>query len=245
MKLMTYKRTLLLLLVATMTVASSLRAGAEDIDIFVGAAGGAGGANVLIVLDNTSNWSDNAHKWPGGLLQGQAELQALINLVPTLSANINVGLMMFNQNGNSPCCSGGYIRYAMQPMNATNQAALLAVLNDLYANITDPLNKAASNASYSMALFDAFKYFGGYTSPAHALDDVAGTPQDATNFGPAVFATPPSTFNKPDPLGYVPGSNYTVYSPPTAAADACGGKNYVIFVGNTVPNTDTPPSENM
>ena len=55
MKLMTYKRTLLLLLVATMTVASSLRAGAEDIDIFVGAAGGAGGANVLIVLDNTSN----------------------------------------------------------------------------------------------------------------------------------------------------------------------------------------------
>jgi type IV pilus assembly protein PilY1 len=95
-----------------------------------------------------------------------------------------------------------------------------------------------------MALFDAFKYLGGYTSPAHATDDVAGTPKDATHFGPAVFATPASTFNRPDPLGYTNGT-YTVYSPPAAAADVCGGKNYIIFIGNGFPNSDTPVQENM
>jgi type IV pilus assembly protein PilY1 len=217
---------------------------AEDIDIFVGGAGGSSAGNVLVIIDNTSNWADSAQKWPGGEVQGQAELEALIAVIPTLNDSVNVGLMLFNQNGSGTCCSGGYIRSAMRPMNATNRAALVAELNNILANFSSPLNKAASNASYSMGLFDAFKYFGGYTSPAHATDDVAGTPQNATHFGPAVFATPASTFNRPDPLAYTDGT-YTVYSPPAAAADVCGGKNYIIFIGNGFPNTDTPPSENM
>jgi len=233
-----------LLLAAAFALVLPLSTAAEDIDIFVGSAGGGSAANVLVIIDNTSNWADSAQHWPGGEVQGQAELEALIAVVPTLKDNINVGLMLFNQNGSGNCCSGGYIRYAMQPMNATNRAALLAELNNVLTNFASPLNKAASNASYSMALFDAFKYFGGYTSPAHATDDVAGTPQNATHFGPAVFATPASTFNRPDPLGYT-NATYTVYSPPAAAANVCGGKNYIIFIGNGFPNTDTPPSENM
>ncbi|HEV2041933.1 MAG TPA: PilC/PilY family type IV pilus protein [Casimicrobiaceae bacterium] len=238
------KRKWPLLLAAAFALVLPLSTVAEDIDIFVGGAGGGSAANVLVVIDNTSNWADNAQHWPGGEVQGQAELEALIAIIPTLKDSVNVGLMMFNQNGSGNCCSGGYIRYAMQPMNATNRAALLAELNNILTNFSSPSNKAASNASYSMALFDAFKYFGGYTSPAHATDDVAGTPQNATQFGPAVFATPASTFNRPDPLGYANGT-YTVYRPPAAAADVCGGKNYIIFIGNGFPNTDTPPSENM
>jgi type IV pilus assembly protein PilY1 len=183
-----------LLLTCAFTLALPLVTTAEDIDIFVGGAGGSGNANVLVIIDNTSNWADAAQKWPGGEVQGQAELEALIAVVPKLTDSVNVGLMMFNQNGLGSCCSGGYIRYAMQPMNATNRAKLLAELNNILTNFNDPLNKAASNASYSMALFDAFKYLGGYTSPAHATDDVAGTPKNATHFGPAVFATPASTF---------------------------------------------------
>ncbi|HEY2968835.1 MAG TPA: PilC/PilY family type IV pilus protein, partial [Casimicrobiaceae bacterium] len=233
-----------LLLAAAFALAVPLSTAAEDIDIFVGGAGGGSAANVLVIIDNTSNWADSAQHWPGGEVQGQAELEALIAVVPTLRDSVNVGLMLFNQNGSGTCCSGGYIRSAMLPMNATNRAALLAELNNILANFSSPLNKAASNASYSMALFDAFKYFGGYTSPAHATDDVAGTPKDATHFGPAVFATPASTFNRPDPLGYTNGT-YTAYTPPAAAANVCGGKNYIIFIGNGFPNTDTPPSENM
>src|SRR5438552_3980362 len=157
MKLEHLNRKWPVVLVAVFALVLPLSTAAEDIDIFVGSSGGSG-ANVLVILDNTSNWADNAHKWPNGLLQGQAELQAIINLVPTLDASINLGLLILNQNGLGACCSGGYIRYAMQPMNKANRDALLVVLNDLYANIADPSNKAASNASYSMALFDAFKY---------------------------------------------------------------------------------------
>jgi type IV pilus assembly protein PilY1 len=234
----------LLLLAAAFAFVLPLSTAAEDIDIFVGGAGGSSAGNVLVIIDNTSNWADNAQHWPGGQVQGQAELEALIAVIPTLTGSVNVGLMLFNQNGSGTCCSGGYIRSAMQPMNATNRAALVTELNNILTNFSSPLNKAASNASYSMALFDAFKYLGGYTSPAHATDDVAGTPKDATHFGPDVFATPAITFNRPDPLGYTNGTN-TVYSPPAAAADVCGGKNYIIFIGNGFPNTDTPPTENM
>src|SRR6185436_15888003 len=49
-------------------------------------------------------------------------------------------------------------------------------------------DSSGSNQPYGKAMFEAFKYFGGYTSPAHVGDDVAGTPVDATHFGPAAFA---------------------------------------------------------
>ena len=55
---------------------------AEDIDIFVGSSGGsASSSNVLIVLDNTSNWSANNQGWAGGITQGQAEVNALKQLI--------------------------------------------------------------------------------------------------------------------------------------------------------------------
>ena len=66
------------MLASALTVVFPLTTTAEDIDIFVGGAGG-GAANVLVIIDNTSNWADNAQKWPGGVVQGQAELEALID----------------------------------------------------------------------------------------------------------------------------------------------------------------------
>jgi len=242
MKRRNLKRQWPLLLTSAVLFALPLSTTAEDIDIFSGSSGGSG-ANVLVIVDNTTNWSDKKQKWPGNEVQGQAELEALIAVVPTLNDNVNVGLMLFNENGLTNCCSGGYIRFAMQPMNATNRAALLAELNNILANFNDTANTAASNASYSMALLDAYKYLGGFTSPAHATDDVAGSPQDAFHFGTAVFASPPRTFNRPDPLGYTD-SSFTVYQPPAAATQACGGKNYLIFIGNGFPNSDTPPTLN-
>ncbi|TMH55491.1 MAG: hypothetical protein E6H55_18330, partial [Betaproteobacteria bacterium] len=129
MKLKYFKLKWTLLLAAAFALLVSLPTAAEDIDIFVGGAGGGDAANVLVVIDNTSNWADNAQHWPGEY-QGQAELEALITVIPTLKDSVNVGLMLFNQNGSGNCCSGGYIRYAMQPMNATNRAALVAELNN-------------------------------------------------------------------------------------------------------------------
>ena len=70
-----------------------LATGAEDIDIFVGNNGGGGISNVLIVIDNTSNWSRQDQQWPGGITQGQSELLALQAALNSsaVDSTVNVG----------------------------------------------------------------------------------------------------------------------------------------------------------
>jgi type IV pilus assembly protein PilY1 len=72
---------------------------AEDIDIFTGlSAGSAGNPNILIVLDNTSNWARLSQKWPGGVQQGQSEVNAirsLVNDANVINESTNLGLLEF------------------------------------------------------------------------------------------------------------------------------------------------------
>src|SRR5215471_11792913 len=112
------------LLAAALLAALPTVGTAEDIDIFVGGAGSSGAANVLVIIDNTANWASSTQNWPGGITQGQAEVIALKNILPSLNETINVGLMMLTNNGSGNCCSGGYIRFAMQPMSDTNRTTL-------------------------------------------------------------------------------------------------------------------------
>src|SRR6516165_7599405 len=107
---------------------SALAAGiasAEDIDIFTSAGSTGSAANVLIVIDNTANWNANSQHWPAPTgKQGQAELLAIKTAVSVLGANINVGLMFLaNAPGGAP--GGGYVQYAIRPMDATNKPAFL------------------------------------------------------------------------------------------------------------------------
>src|SRR5438067_7102900 len=97
-------------------VLSPIRGFSEDIDIFVGASGG-GSSNVLIVVDNTSNWARNSQAWTDGGVsetQGQAEVNAIKQIVGTLNSSVNVGLMMWTTAG----AGGGYLRSAMKPMTS-------------------------------------------------------------------------------------------------------------------------------
>jgi type IV pilus assembly protein PilY1 len=245
MNLATLARNLLPALVGILAVIHPFRALAEDIDIFVAGSGGSSVANVLIILDNTSNWATQSQDWPGNDTQGQSELKAIKTAIANLNEKVNVGLMMGAPQGGGNCCTGGYIRYAMQPMTSGNKSTLTSLLDSIYGNINAPENKQASSTTYSSVLFDAFKYFGGYTSPIHASDGVAGTPVSATAFGVPVFATPASMFSAvADPHGYTSAA-LTNYLPPTAAADACGGQNFIIYVGNKWANADTAPQQNM
>lgn len=211
-----------------------VRSIAEDIDIFVGASAGASqNPNVLIILDNTSNWSQQAQQWPDGATQGQSELQAILSLIPGLGSNVNVGLMMFTDSGAGR--SGGYIRYAVRPMTDANKAAFAGVVQTAYNNFGQPSEKTSSSANYGAVMFDAFKYFGGFTSPEHASDGVAGTPQDATHFGPTVYNTRTDAALA-DRGGYT-NAALTHYESPIGADGSCA-KNYIIFIGNGFPNTD-------
>jgi type IV pilus assembly protein PilY1 len=231
---------------------------AEDIDLFTAPAGGGTAPNILIVLDNSSNWNRNDQAWALGK-QGESELRALYTVLsdPTL-ANVNLGLMMLS--GGSP--DGGYIRFHIRPMDLTNREALRALIGDAACPpamnpVTGKKNcilrdfnsnaGAAGNAGnnsgemtsaagtrYSAALFEIFKYYGGYTEPAKANLDQAGSPVNSTHFGPEVYSARDLKF---DPAAYS-GNNYVSPLTPT---NACG-KNYVVFIGNGYPSQDLDPA---
>lgn len=202
---------------------------AEDIDIFVGSSGGsAANPNVLIILDNTSNWSANNQGWPGGITQGQAEVNAISQVVGSLDGSVNVGLMLLTTVSGNP---GGMTVFGINPMTAANKSTWQSWLTARYNNITAPAWKASANANYGATMFDAFKYFGGYTSPIHSTDDIAGTPVDRTHFGKIHYATIPNS--QVDSTAY--SSDFSQYvSPPVSGC----AKNYIIFIGNGFPNKD-------
>lgn len=215
---------------------------AEDIDLFVGSnpPAAADYPNVIILIDNTSNWSANNQGWVGAV-QGRAELDAIITVVNSLApsgqdAAINLGIMMLTQGkGQTP--SGGYVRSKVKPMTVANRTALTTLLANI--NVNSPAETVPSSTGYDQAMFEVFKYFGGYTSVANANANVAGSPVSANYFGAKRYAGDPDPFT--DSTAFTdPGTKLT-YSPiiSPSASLTCAGKNYVIIIGNGWPS----PSE--
>lgn len=231
---------------------------AEDIDLYASSSGAQSNPNILIILDNSSNWSANNQGWPTDTAppvacgndcnkQGYYELKALRTLINGLASNygdasgnvpINVGLVLFN-NSNATN-DGTYVRSAVKPMSAANRAALIAKLDTIIGNFNT--ETAASSVQYGAALFDAFKYFGGFTNPANATTDLA----PATNptyssipvFGTQFWGSNNKDGSKPDTTAYS-GSDYV-----PIAATSCG-RNFIIFIGNGFPAKDDVPSSDM
>ena len=140
-------------------------------------------------------------------------------------------------------------------MNQTNKSALAELIgypsgctdganslnitpNCIYKNFNTPAEKVNST-DYSAAMFEVFKYFGGYTSPADARNDIAGAPLDASHFGPFRYAGDPDA--KSDRYAYTPTTDTTrtTYDPPLPSTASCA-KSYVIFIGNGFPPGDAP-----
>ncbi|MBI4207871.1 MAG: hypothetical protein HY527_22865 [Betaproteobacteria bacterium] len=252
---------------------------AEDTDLFVGSPPNADASrpNVLFILDNSANWSAQAQHWTDGSAQGESELRALRNVIGGLKVNsdgtgtINVGLMMFAP-GSGQNKDGGYIRYHMREMTATNKLRLQEQLgvdtvdgngntvpcvynattnlltgspNCIKGGFQNPIEQTATaDTDYSAALFEAFKYFGGFTDPANAnleTQDAHLGNQGASGFGPYRYAGNPEP--KSDPAAFVDGGNgqRVQYIPPISAANNCAD-TYIIFIGNGFPTQDAPSS---
>jgi type IV pilus assembly protein PilY1 len=195
---------------------SPLTAGADDIDIFTGASGGSSvNPRILIVLDNTSNWSRQNQKWPGGASQGQAEANAIKTVLADLDGTVSLGLMEFVTGGNAND-DGGFIRSAIRPMNDTNKASFSTQLTTIYGDINGPDEKRNSNTPYGNLMYDVYNYFAG-----------------ANSYSPsAVLST------KADRGGYT--TAFTQFASPLNADNTCG-KSFVIFIGN--PNSSGPSSD--
>ncbi|HRK56217.1 MAG TPA: hypothetical protein PLQ67_01690, partial [Burkholderiaceae bacterium] len=144
---------------------------AEDIDIFsVSAQSGA--QNVLLILDNSANWSaslsvpnctyadgsggpkaSNPNQEAGTKMA--IEKCALYNVVlrlPTDDAQpyFNIGVMLFNE-GNT---NSGYPRHRFVPLTSANKTALLNLIRNLGIN-ADKTN----NASTAESFYEAFQMF--------------------------------------------------------------------------------------
>jgi len=227
---------------------------AEDIDLFVGSspAIAANRPNVLIVIDNSANWSAASQGWAGGVKQGQSELRALRTVIGELTGSINVGLMLFTP-GSGSNKDGAYVRYHVRQMAAANQTALQELIGDgscldgsnslngtpncLFKNFDSSTEKVGTaKTDYSAGLFEAFKYFGGYTSPANAQTGIAGTPVDASHFGTERYSGDPDA--KSDAAAYLD-SLKRAYRSPIDVTNGCT-KNYIIFIGNGFPTQDSP-----
>ncbi|MCF8159468.1 MAG: hypothetical protein K9J76_02080 [Polaromonas sp.] len=191
----------------------------EDIDLFVGAsAGSSGDSNILIVLDNTSNWARQSQQWPDGIQQGQAEAQAIKEVFADEGlTGLNIGLMEFVTSGNAND-NGGFIRIPVLPVtNAVGdaqKAKFKTVMDTIDAGINSTNEKRNSGTPYGNLMYDAFNYFGGRSQSQSG----AGTLSTIAING-----------------GY--STNYSQFQSPLSCTTGCA-KNFVIFISN--PNASGP-----
>jgi len=181
------------------------------------------------------------------LVQGQVEVRALKLVLNELACNppagttavdINAGLMMFNSgsvDGNNVI--SGYIRHEIKSLKdqcaITDIArSIIADLTNIDANITGSDFKGPSSAEYGAGLYEAFKYFGGWSRPDLVASARGGSPVGATGFGPTRYSTNNAL---EDPNAFTDSSKTDYKSP--IDANSCG-KNYIILIGNTWPNQE-------
>lgn len=204
---------------------------ADDIDLYTGGEAATGAAaNVLIVLDNSTNWASAAQHWPTGK-QGESELEALSEILSTLGDSINVGLLM------AAGSNGGYVRFAVREMNTTNKTALTGMLNTMVANFggdgdnDDKVN--AASIVYDHMMNAAYRYFNGFARFGTTDLPDGGSPDLRDYTGSTVDTTKM-------PAGALAGNSLTsaaatTYTAPSGANGGCS-KNFIIFIGNGYPN---------
>src|SRR5688572_1547174 len=107
--------------------------------------------NVLFFVDNTANWNTAF----------AIEKQALINTANNLITDaFNVGMALFVETGSpNDSIDGAYIRYAVRQMTPTNKAAFTSMITAL-----DIAGDKGNNATYSLAMDELYRYFGGRQS---------------------------------------------------------------------------------
>lgn len=210
---------------------------ADDIDLYTGGEGTTGAqANVLLVLDNSTNWAAASQHWPDGK-QGESELEAIAELLATLGDSINVGLLL------AAGSNGGYVRFAVREMNTTNKNALVGMLQTMRANFgNDGDNDDKVNVAsivYDNMMNAAYRYFNGFarfgttdlpSGSAPDLRDFQGSTVDVTKMPAGALAG-----NSLTGASAALAQAATTYSPPGAADDGCA-KNFIIFIGNGYPN---------
>ena len=197
-------RTLALALAGALALAATA-VRADDIDIFAGVPVDTDLPNVLIVWDNSANWSssipvpdctyDDGSGSPKATNPGKEQgtkmaiekcaVLNVINALPTNadgSARFNVALMLFNE---SPAAnSGGYPRQRFLPMNATNKSILKATIRAITIG-----GDKGNNSAFTKALHEAYLMF----SRAAPYKGTAGAKYDHDAVAGGRYVGPPGS----------------------------------------------------
>lgn len=200
-----------------LAIVSCLVAGlgrADDIDLYmINPQISAERPNVLIFVDNTSNWSTYFAN----------EVSALSSLLNGLSDQFNVGIMMFSK-ANDPA-SGGYVRAAIRQMTSTNRPLYSAMISALDSN-SDQSN---STTPYGRAMMEAWLYFNGMT----AVGGAGAASRDYPGNSSRTIAD--ATVHALQYNAFASSASTTYLN--TFLADANCQKNYIIFISNGHPST--------
>lgn len=203
-----------LLMVTLLTF--NLSAMAEDIDLFVGVpAVSSALPNVLIVLDNTANWTSAFSN----------EMNALSSVVSALPADkFNVGLMLFTETGGTNSGNdGAYVRAAIRTLDTANKSKYINLISNLDVN-TDKGN----SGKVGKAMEESYLYFAGsapYAGNNKGKTDFTGniTGNVSSNViyaltGNALASKSSTTYLKPSISGCA--NSYVIYISNGAAQDS-------------------------
>ncbi|WP_256205148.1 MULTISPECIES: pilus assembly protein [unclassified Pseudomonas] len=190
---------------------------AEDIDLFVGTPTGATDApNVLIILDNTANWTTPFSN----------EMTALASVVNGLQVNkFRVGLMLFTETGGSDKGNdGAYVRAAMRLLDSSVKPKYQTLVSSL-----DVKNDKSNNGKVSKAMEEAWLYYSAgtpYAGNQKAKTDFTGN-VGGTTASNAIYALSGNALSS---------KVATTYNNPIVAGCA---KNFIIYISNGAAQDNT------
>lgn len=119
----------------------------SDIDIY-GTTGSNQGVDVLIMVDNTANWTS-------AFSNEIAALKSAFNGME--SGKLRVGLMLFTESGGGNSgADGGYVRAAVRDLDATYKGQLSNLLDSLDVNLDK-----SNGGKTAIALAEAYFYLAG------------------------------------------------------------------------------------
>ncbi|MDP2262333.1 MAG: PilC/PilY family type IV pilus protein [Hydrogenophaga sp.] len=181
----------------------------SDIDIYSGNPSAADAPNVLIVLDNTANWSSAFTN----------EIAALVTTFNNLPVDrFRVGLMMFTESGGANSGpAGGYLRASSRLLDANYKTRMAALLNSFDSNADK-----SSGGKAGLTMAEAYYYLAGKAP-------YSGNNKDKTDFSGNTSGTAASNAIyalSGNALGAKGGSPYN--SPVTNTCE----RNYIIYISN-------------
>lgn len=231
---------------------------ADDLDIYLGLSGGnATAPNVMILIDNSSNWSRSSQQWTSSsgssIVQGQAEVQAIQQAVTYLQSqgqSINVGLAMLTSYNNGNSTGGGYIRAGARDMTVSaNATAMQNMLTQIYNNINASNEKISmSQKDETAAFYELWKYFSALTPYTGApnsvttLADYTGNLGGGSGPGSSSGLTPYGQ-GLTSGFGLAQGTSAWQYQTPISTSKPCAA-NYIIYVANNT-NGQVGSTENV